>query len=331
MNIGNNILILVTAWLVVTGTGVYVTFMEQPRSLEQVQKAEQLASLKQAEVTSLLAEVATTKEKADDAVRKWHARYKIIPDTLRSPTVVRYLNNLTTAGFKNFDVQLTGVQRRTDFSYYSFSVKGRGYYSSLYRFIWDIENNRLFYKIRDLNVEHIDLKDTAPETGNERMRVMVAFTFTVDAFFAGRDGLSAPEDVYASLVEDNALPTARTGNLPPVPAQYLPDAQPRLNPFFPNVLETIPPNTYELMDTEDANLIAIVGNTAIFREGPRVHRLGVGDKVYLGHVKVVDPKKDLVVVYLNKGGIVDELELGLHAGEQYRQALGRVQLSPITD
>lgn len=331
MNIGNNILILVTAWLVVTGTGFYVTFVEQPKNLEQIQKAEQLANLKQQEVTSLLAEVASTKEMADDAVRNWHARYKIIPDTLRSPSVVRYLNNLTTSGFKNFDVELAGIQRRPDFSYYSFDVKGRGYYSSLYRFIWEVENNRLFYKIRNLNVEHIDLKDTEPDNGNERLRVMVAFTFTLDAYFAGRDGLSAPEIMNAGMFEGDELPVARADERPPVPARYLAAAQPRGNPFFPSVLDQLPPNTYDLLEVDDANLVAIVGDKAVFQDTDGMHRLGVGDKVYLGYIKVVDPKKDLVVVHLNKGGIVDEVELGLHAGERFRQALGPHSLAPITD
>lgn len=331
MNIGNNILILVAAWLVVTGTGFYITFVTQPRDLERVQKAEQLASLKQAEVTSLLAEVASTKQMADDAVRKWHARYKVIPDTLASYSVVDYLNNLTTSGFKNFDVALAGVHRQQDYSFYSFSVTGRGYYSSLYRFIWEVENNRLFYKIRDLSVEHVDLKDTEPQTGNERLRVMVGFTFTLDAYFAGRDGLSAPETMYAGLFEDNELPMGRSDGRPPVPSSYLASSQPRGNPFFPSVLDEIPPNTYNLLEVENANLVAIVGDKALFTDTHGTHRLGVGDKVYLGYVKVIDPKKDLVIVHLNKGGIVDEVELTLHSGEDYRQALGPQQLAPITD
>lgn len=331
MNIGNNILILVAAWLVVTGTGFYITFVTQPRDLERVQKAEQLASLKQAEVTSLLAEVASTKQMADDAVRKWHARYKVIPDTLASYSVIDYLNSLTTAGFKNFDVSLAGVQRHQDYSYFSFSVTGRGYYSSLYRFIWEVENNRLFYKIRDLSVQHVDLKDTEPLTGNERLRVMVGFTFTLDAYYAGRDGLSAPETMYAGFFEGDQLPIGRSHDVPPVPSQYLAASQPRGNPFFPSVLDELPPNTYNLLEVDNASLVAIVGQKAVFRDASGTRRLGVGDKVYLGHIKVVDPKKDLVVVHLNKGGIVDEVELALHDGEHYRQALGPQSLAPITD
>lgn len=331
MNIGNNILILVAAWLVVTGTGFYITFVTQPRNLQRVERAEQLASLKQAEVTSLLAEVASTKQMADDAVRKWHARYKVIPDSLASYSVIDYLNGLTTSGFENFDVELVGLQRMQDYSYYSFSVKGRGYYSSLYRFIWDVENNRLFYKIRDLAVEHIDLHDNEPTTGNARLRVMVAFNFTLDAYFAGRDGLSAPEKMSAELMDGDELPIARPDALPPVPSGYLAAAQPRGNPFFPSVLDELPPNTYNLLEVEAANLVAIVGDQAVFEDATGTHRLGVGDKVYLGHVKVVDPKKDLVVVHLNKGGIVDEIELALHSGERYRQAMGPQSLAPITD
>ncbi|HEX7071333.1 MAG TPA: hypothetical protein VF190_11025 [Rhodothermales bacterium] len=331
MNIGNNILILVAAWLVVTGTGFYITFVTQPKNLERVEKAEQLASLKQAEVTSLLTEVASTKQMADDAVRKWHARYKVIPDSLTSFAVIDYLNGLTTSGFENFDVSLVGVQRAPDYSYYSFSIKGRGYYSSLYRFIWEVENNRLFYKVRNLAIEHIDLRDTEPMNGNERLRVMVSFNFTLDAYFAGREGLSAPEMMAGSLLEGDNLPAFQSDDVPPVPASYLAASQPRGNPFFPSVMDEIPPNTYNLLELEGANLVAIVGNKAVFQDANGTHRLGVGDKVYLGYIKLVDPKKDLVVVHLNKGGIVDEVELALHGGENYRQAMGPQSLAPITD
>src|SRR5690606_19843527 len=112
---------------------------------------------------------------------------------------------------------------------------------------------------------------------------------------------------------------------------YLASSQPRGNPFFPSVMEELPPNTYNLLEVENANLVAIIGQHAVFRDANGTHQLGVGDKVYLGHIKVVDPKKDLVVVHLNKGGIVDEVELALHDGEHYRQALGPQSLAPITD
>ena len=331
MNIGNSVLVLVAGWLVLAGTGFYVTFVSQPRDLERIQKAEQLAGLKEAEMGSLMSEVAATREMADDAVRKWHARYKIVPDSLSSTAVVAYLNGLTSDGFKNFDVSLEGTQQHPDFKYYSFNVEGRGYYSSLYRFIWEVENNRFFYRVRDLNVERINLRDNEPTTGNERMRVMVGFTFVLDAYFGGREGLSAPEAVYASLGDAGQLPSVRAEDRPPVPASFLPAARPRGNPFFPSVLDELPPNTYNRMDAEDATLSAIVGSEAVFQQGEKVHRLAVGDKVYLGHVKSIDPKKDLVVVHLNKGGIVDEIEFGLHSGDHYRQALGPVQLAPITD
>ena len=331
MNIGNNILILVAAWLVVTGTGFYVTFAWQPQNLDRVKKAEQLAGLRYAEVSELLVEAAETQQNADEALRKWHSRYKIIPDSLESPGVVRYLNSLTSAGFKNFDVALTGIHRQPDYNYYSFAVTGRGFYSSLYRFVWEIENNRMFYRVRDIEIDHLDVDDNDPETGNARMQVMVAFRFTLDALFGGREGLSAADASIDGMGEGKGLPMAKASELPPVPASVLPDAQPRTNPFFPRILDKLPPNTYNLVDLEQASLVAIVGNKAVFQDNSGMRKLGVGDEVYLGRVQSVDPKRDLVVVRLNKGGIIDEVELALYNGEHFRQASGPVQLAPITD
>src|SRR5690554_1017178 len=145
--LGNNLLTLVACWVLTVIVGAYVTFFKQPDELEQVQKAEQVVRLKQDEVSSLLTEAASSKEMADDAVARWRARYKVIPATLTSHEVVGYLNELTAAGFKNFDIALNGVQRHGTYSYYTFNVTGRAYYSSLYRFVWEIENNRDFYRI----------------------------------------------------------------------------------------------------------------------------------------------------------------------------------------
>ncbi|MEZ4699545.1 MAG: hypothetical protein R2834_04380 [Rhodothermales bacterium] len=39
------------------------------------------------------------------------SRAKIIPEELKSPDVIGYLNGLTTAGFKNFDVTATGTKK----------------------------------------------------------------------------------------------------------------------------------------------------------------------------------------------------------------------------
>jgi hypothetical protein len=67
---------------------------------------------------------------------------------------------------------------------------------------------------------------------------------------------------------------------------------------------------------------------AVFSLDDQLVSLGVGDPVYLGQIVSVDPREGRVIARLNKGGIIDEIEMVLDTGERFRQAVGPVQLSP---
>jgi len=168
------------------------------------------------------------------------------------------------------------------------------------------------------------------ETERDALQVMVSFTMKVDAYFGGARGLSA-ETMVTSLYENGDLQAQPMSALPPVPSEVLPDAQPAKNPFFPIIMERIPPNTDNLVDLEEATLVSIVGGKAVFQWKGDYYQLDAGDRVYLGQIIAVDPTQDRVVARLNKGGIIDEIEVNLQTGERYRQALGPVNLSPLQD
>ncbi len=327
-NIVQNILVLVACWLLVSGAGVYVTFFEQPGELERLEKAEKVAKLKKAEVATLLAEEAATRQRAEEVIRRWRSRYKIIPAKMEDHEVVGYLNDLSQSGFKNFDIVFNGGQKTRDYSTFTYAVTGRGYFTDLYRVVWELENNRNFYRVRDLKLSHIDLMTQNKDTRRDELKVMVSFTMNVDAYFGGARGLSA-EPVLEDLDGKRELPGGYTNELPPVPRQVLPDERPAINPFYPIIMEKIPPNTEHLVDLEEAELVSLVGGKAVYKWDGEYVVLGVGDKVYLGQIVLIDPTKDRVLARLNKGGIIDEVEMHLQTGERYRQALGPYSLTPV--
>ena len=323
-----NIIILAVIWVAIIGVGVYFTMVEQPKELARVEKAEKVIRLKQAELASLMSEHSISSEKADNALSKWRARYKVIPDQLSSPEVIGYLNELTKSGFEVFDVANSGTQGEGDYSYHSFSVSGRGYFSELYRIVWELENNRYFYRIPELTLVHMDIVTKDEETGSEVMKVMVSFQMQIDAIYSGADGMSASEGDGIAEQAD-ALPISRAKSArPPVPGEVLPDERPALNPFFPLIMDKLPPNTHGLIDIESAQLISIVGDRAIFKEDGQFRSVGMGEDVYLGQVVEVDPTEGRIKARLNKGGIIDAVELYLQSGEQYREALGSVRRAP---
>ena len=324
-----NIIILAVVWVGIIVAGVYVTMFKQPEELARVEKAGKVIRLKQAELASLINEHDISTEKADKALNKWKARYKVIPDKLSGAEVIGYLNELTRTGFEVFDVSNSGTQREGDYSFHSFSVSGRGYFSELYRIVWELENNRYFYRIPELTLVHMDIVTEDEDTGKEVMKIMVSFQLRVDAIFSGADGMSAPSE---GGVAEQAASLPQTGRakseLPPVPDAVLPDQRPRLNPFFPLIMDKLPPNTHNLVNIESAQLVSIVGDKAVFNEGGNYRAVGVNEDVYLGQIVEIDPIEGRIKARLNKGGIIDAVELYLQSGEQYRQALGSVRRAP---
>lgn len=323
-----NIIIIALIWFAVIGVGVYITMMKQPEELERAEKAEKVERLKVTELASLSTEHATSQAMADEAVQKWRARYKVIPRSLTGPEVVGYLNELTNTGFENFDVTYQGVQNTPDYSTHTFNAEGRGYFNDLYRIIWEMENNRYFYRVSNLNLDHIDLITEDKDTGRSRMKVMVSFKFNITAYFGGTEGMSAPLE-EEEIVDENTLTISRAkSDLPPVPKAVLPNQRPDVNPFFPLIMDNIPPNTHGLIDLGSAKLVSIVGQQAFFSEEGALRSVGVGGDVYLGQITQIDPIEGVVKARLNKGGIIDQVELYLQSGELNQSSVGAVRRAP---
>ncbi len=305
-----NTLILTVLLLGVAGLGAWITQKKQPAQLERLEQEETALQLREAEITELLAAQSSSEELAEQAVRRWNARYKVLPTRLTSPAVVEYLNELSAVGFQRFNVSLGGVARRSGFSTLSYDIEGAAFYEALYRFVWEVENGRGLYRVRDLTVSETEQDLPNEETGVPRRLQLVQFSMTLEAYFGGAEGMSAPDSMVS------------------VPDHVLPPRTPVANPFFPLVMEELPPNTDDLVEVESDELISVIGDVAVFRGslGPRPVR--EGDAVWLGRIVEVDPAEAKVVADLSKGGIRERVEVHLATGERYRQALGRVRLTP---
>ncbi len=311
----NTLIVFVLAALV-SGAGYYVTEVRQPAELQQMEDARKLARMELARVEDLLAEESKSSELAEEAVRKWRARYKFVPADMETADILQYVEGLSRSGFEAFNIELQGVTPTKDFKYYTFTVSGTAFYTSLYDLIWHLENNREFYRIQDLHTDYIDVFDENPDTGERRRLSMVKFGMTLIAYFEGIEGL-----------------TARREELMGVPLQLLPASAPAHNAFFPQLRPDPPPNDELLVEMENAALVSILGSKAVVEDERGQHVLEVGDAVYLGEVVEIDPIEIAVRARLNKGGVVEIVELGLDSDDQepFRRAQGDVQLRPIEE
>ncbi len=310
-----NVVILSLLWALIVAAGGYFTFVQQPRTLENLQEAERVAKLKVEEANALSMQQSGAEGAAREAYLRWSSRYKVFPESLATHEVVSYFNSLTQSGFKNVDVTVKESQQGADYATHVLEVKGRATYGALHRFVWDLENNRLFYRVRSLQLSEVDLQEEDSQ-GRPRLEVMVSFTMEVEALYGGTDGLSAPP---AGVVTPASEVMPGTPTTPPViPANLLPNRTPPKNPFFPAILSQLPPNTYGLMDVTEATLIAIADGRAIFRDDEGFHTLGIGAPVYLGYITGIDAAKGRVVARLNKGGILDEVVRRMDGKDNYR-------------
>ncbi|PIQ60100.1 MAG: hypothetical protein COV99_12340 [Bacteroidetes bacterium CG12_big_fil_rev_8_21_14_0_65_60_17] len=298
-NLVQNILILGFCWLLATGGGAYLTLLKQPAEMSRLEKAEEVARLKAAEMNSLLGDVSASESLAGEAMTRWQARYKSVPGRLSSEDVIRFLNEHTSSGFDPFDITFKAHRESRKFNRFDFDIKGRADWPDLYSLIWSIENSPVLYRVTDL-----ELQASAD--------AMIEFNFELTAFYGGMTGMSADE----------------RESLPEIPASWFPSPSLADNPFEPLVLSELPPNTDDLVDVERAELAMIAGGQAVFFWNDSYVGLEPGDKVYLGTLISVDPREGRVVVRLNRGGITDEIELMLDTGASYRQAIGPVRLAP---
>ncbi len=287
-----NTLLVLLIVVVVAGAGYYQTEVKQPDELEYIDNAKKLARLQQTEIEQLFAEEATSAELAEETMRKWRARYKYIPPKLSTPQILEYLRQLSSSGFEQFQFKLSSQGTTSDFKYYLFEVSGTAYYRSLYRFIWDIENNReFFYHVNDLDLSHTNVFKTNEETGEKKRLDMVGFAMKLKVFYAGTEGLSAPNDEPLE-----------------VPEQMLPPKRLAHDSFYPIVRTDLPPNDELLLDIEKATLLSIAGDLAYFEDNNGLHVVREGDRIYLGQIVKIDPANLIVRASLNKGGIIEVVD-----------------------
>ena len=326
-------ILLVLAAFLLGGASYYVTDVRQENRIETLSNSRRAAELMVARVEDLLAQESVSVEAADAALSRWHSRYKYIPREMNTADIVEYLEGLTRTGFEAFDLKLAGRVPGQDFSTYRFEVKGQGLYAALYHLVWHLENNREFYRISDLRMEHVDFE---PEGGGRR-RDLVSFSFGLDAYFGGLEGISAPEadlapipvglllphttdnDIFRPIVRvpRDAPSVAVTGpeiGAAPAPAAAAPASAPTAE--TPRAAEARAPQTPAV---ERASLLLIVGSQAVFDDGTGEEITArIGDDLFGGTLTNLDPTAGTARIRVEDGGRVRLVQYRLGEGPPRR-------------
>ncbi|MBA4251827.1 MAG: hypothetical protein C0425_06125 [Chlorobiaceae bacterium] len=215
------------------------------------------------------------------------ARKFNIPQNLSMLEFYDFITKIRPLFSSDFQTNIEFIEQKPEgeFFFYNYKIAGQGTYNDIYQLIFAIEQSKELKKIKTLNLSNL-----VASKDDEGIKYLVAYEIVVSVYYSLDNRFSV-----ANLVENRLI------------ARKLSDA------FYPLILSEIPPNIDGLLDVQQgAKLLALVpegafivdvaGNSFIVNEG---------DPVYLGYATRVDYEKNTVKFILNKGGIVEQIELKL--------------------
>lgn len=213
-----------------------------------------------------------------------------IPQNLSSIKFFNFVNNVTN-GFSDkaqVNIEFLEQKQEKEFFYHEYKLTGFGFFNEVYNLIFAIEHSKELKK-----VTNVTLGNLVQTKEGEVPVYLVNFTINAKTYFS-RDNRFAP----ATFVENNL------GS----PTLY--DA------FYPLIRNEIPPNVDGLLDVQGANLLALIPEGAFISDNAgNTFLIWEGEQVYLGYLTKIDYQNSRVSFILNKGGIIEKVDLELDRKE----------------
>ncbi|MCE1188561.1 MAG: hypothetical protein LWX56_05410 [Ignavibacteria bacterium] len=214
------------------------------------------------------------------------ARKFNIPRNLSSLHFYEFMNSISGILSSDFQVNIEYMEKKTDrnFFYHLYKVTGVGDFNDVYQLIYAIEQSKELKKILNISLTNYvqSSDDSAPE-------FLVNFTLNVGVYFSDNDRFTSKD------YSENKLKSDRLFDI-----------------FYPLIRTQVPPNSDGLLDVQGARLLALVPEGAFLADMKgESFLLMEGDKVYLGYLTQIDRKNNRVKFVLNKGGIVESIEIPL--------------------
>jgi hypothetical protein len=288
-----NTIILATLLVIILVIGFYFRFGVLPKKIDTIEQEIKTIDVELQNTPDLINTYNQYSQLLIVTKQKWEGRNKDIPPVDVTGQTYDYFNRtIDKSGEVKLDMLYQGIRNFKNYGFNTYNLKGEAPFENLHKFIWYIENSRLLYKIRNLNLKGIELKEK--ETGETKL--MVTYEITLDAYFS-----SIPE-LYSSSGERKLVATALVSN-----------------PFEPLILRDLPANTEDLVEIERSDLKAVVpGKAFVVDQNNKMKTLSEGDEVYLGYVTKIDPVLGRIECTLNKGGIIEKFELYIRYGQKQK-------------
>jgi hypothetical protein len=271
--------------LLVTASGIYVFFFQRGKLNEKRAKLEELKA-NEYDTEQLARQYSDLLYRSSALDSILAARKFNIPKDLSSIKFYNFINKVSMpySHLSQVNIEYANQKQDKEFLLHEYKLSGRATYNDLFNLIYAIEESKELKKVTDLTLSNLVVNDEY-----EIPHFLVGFTLTASIYFSTTDRF-----VTASLVENN-LSTA-----------------PVYDVFYPILRNEIPPNYDELLDVQGARLLALIPEGAFLADSKgKTYLVWEGEQVYLGYLTKIDYDRNRVSFILNKGGIIEKIELDL--------------------
>lgn len=285
----STLVLLALLFLILIAGGAYLYFV-QSKDLDEKRIKLQELQAKALDPQELLAQYQDLLVQSNRLDSILANREFNIPQNLSSIKFYNFVNNITN-GFSDkaqVNIEFLDQKQEKEFYYHEYKLTGFGYFNEVYNLIFAIENSKELKKVTSVSLGNL------VQTKEDEIPVyLVNFTLNAKTYFS-TDNRFAP----ATFVENN------------LGAPTLYDA------FYPLIRNEIPPNVDELLDVQGATLLALIPEGAFIADSKgNTYLIWEGEQVYLGYLTKIDYQNSRVSFILNKGGIIEKMDLELDRSE----------------
>lgn len=285
----STLVLLALLLIILISGGAYLYFVQGKDLDTKHEKLKELQA-KALDPQELLARYQTLLVKSNELDSILANREFNIPQNLSSIKFYNFVNNITNGYSDKAQINIEYLEQKQEkeFFYHEYKLSGFGYFNEVYNLIFAIEQSKELKKVSNINLGNlVNTKE------NEAPVYLVSFTINARTYFS-TDNRFAP----ATFVENN------------LGAPTLYDA------FYPLIRNEIPPNIDELLDVQGATLLALIPEGAFIADSKgNTYLIWEGEQVYLGYLTKIDYQNSRVSFILNKGGIIEKVDLELDRTE----------------
>ncbi|MGM0547441.1 MAG: type 4a pilus biogenesis protein PilO [Bacteroidota bacterium] len=279
----NTIILLSVLILFVGSAWGYIYFFQQPEieELEQEVEQKQTELNEKQQIADQYPVVSEQFEQASDYLENFD---KSLYRDNNEDQVYHFLNTINNgSAYTDFTFSFSDSTTTDTHGEISMQVTGEGYYRNVINFIRRIELSDPINKIQEIQINPIN---------NLESYGKVNFTFTLKSLYDREAGF----ENTSMAVTDDILGSV-------------------YNPFFP-LIRDVEENEDNLIDVESSSLIAVSGNRVfLLDQSGMLRKLTPGDEVYLGELRSLNVDRGSATFVLNKGGIIEQIDLRVNDEE----------------